>query len=34
MNPAPDGPDPHVHRTLSESFYVLAGTVRLDDGRR
>jgi quercetin dioxygenase-like cupin family protein len=28
------GPDPHFHRTLSESFYVLSGTVRLYDGRR
>lgn len=27
------GPDPHFHRTISESFYVLSGTVRLYDGR-
>lgn len=27
------GPDPHFHRTLSEQFYVLAGQVRLFDGR-
>lgn len=26
------GPDPHHHRTISESFYVLSGTVRLYDG--
>ena len=26
------GPDPHFHRTISESFYVLSGTVRLYDG--
>lgn len=26
------GPDPHVHRTMSESFYILSGTVRLHDG--
>ena len=26
------GPDPHYHRTLSESFFVLEGTVRLFDG--
>ena len=27
------GPDPHFHRTMSESFYVLAGQVRIFDGR-
>jgi len=27
------GPGPHFHRTITESFYVLAGTVRLYDGR-
>lgn len=32
MAAAPSGPDPHYHRTISESFYVLAGTVRLHDG--
>jgi hypothetical protein len=26
------GPDPHFHRTISESFFVLAGAVRLYDG--
>jgi mannose-6-phosphate isomerase-like protein (cupin superfamily) len=26
------GPDPHFHRTISESFFVLSGTVRLYDG--
>ena len=26
------GPDPHFHRTISESFYVLAGTVLIHDG--
>ena len=26
------GPDPHFHRSISEAFYVLAGTVRLYDG--
>lgn len=30
----PGGPDPHFHRTISESFFVLSGTVRLYDGRR
>jgi mannose-6-phosphate isomerase-like protein (cupin superfamily) len=28
----PSGPDPHFHRTLTESFYILAGTVRIYDG--
>jgi mannose-6-phosphate isomerase-like protein (cupin superfamily) len=28
------GPDPHFHRTVSESFYVLSGTVRLFDGKQ
>ena len=26
------GPGPHFHRTISESFYVLSGTIRLYDG--
>lgn len=29
----PSGPGPHFHRTMSESFYVLEGTVRIYDGR-
>lgn len=28
------GPDPHFHRTMSESFYVLSGTVKIYDGTR
>jgi mannose-6-phosphate isomerase-like protein (cupin superfamily) len=28
------GPDPHFHRSISESFYVLSGAVRLYDGER
>jgi quercetin dioxygenase-like cupin family protein len=28
-----NGPDPHFHRTISESFYVLSGTIRLFDGQ-
>ena len=32
MAAAPSGPEPHFHLTISESFYVLAGTVRLYDG--
>jgi mannose-6-phosphate isomerase-like protein (cupin superfamily) len=27
------GPDLHFHRTISESFYILSGTVRIHDGR-
>jgi quercetin dioxygenase-like cupin family protein len=30
----PGGPAPHFDRTISESFYVLSGTVRLYDGKR
>ena len=33
MSATPSGPEPHFHRSISESFYVLAGTVRLYDGR-
>lgn len=32
MGPDLSGPDPHFHRTMSESFYVLTGTVSLYDG--
>jgi mannose-6-phosphate isomerase-like protein (cupin superfamily) len=28
----PGGPEPHFHRSMSESFYVLEGEVRLYDG--
>jgi mannose-6-phosphate isomerase-like protein (cupin superfamily) len=28
------GPDPHFHRTISESFFILSGTVNLYDGER
>ena len=28
------GPDPHFHRAITESFYVLTGEVRLYDGAR
>jgi mannose-6-phosphate isomerase-like protein (cupin superfamily) len=30
----PSGPGPHFHRSISESFYVLAGTIRIYDGTR
>lgn len=32
--PASGGPGPHFHRTFTESFYVLAGTFKVYDGRR
>jgi mannose-6-phosphate isomerase-like protein (cupin superfamily) len=34
MGPDVSGPDPHFHRTVSESFYVLAGSIRIYDGTR
>ena len=33
MGPEPSGPAPHFHRTITESFYVLTGTVKIYDGR-
>jgi quercetin dioxygenase-like cupin family protein len=33
MAPAAGGPNPHFHRTLAESFYVLLGSVKIFDGR-
>src|SRR4026208_924094 len=33
MSPARIGPDPHFHRSISESFFVISGSVRLYDGR-
>jgi mannose-6-phosphate isomerase-like protein (cupin superfamily) len=32
MAPAPGGPEKHFHRSISESFYILSGTVRIYDG--
>ena len=32
MGPGRSGPDPHFHRSITESFYVLSGTIRLFDG--
>ena len=32
--PNVSGPDPHFHKTISESFFVLFGTVRLYDGKQ
>jgi mannose-6-phosphate isomerase-like protein (cupin superfamily) len=34
MGTEPSGPGAHFHRTISESFYVLSGTVRLYDGEQ
>jgi mannose-6-phosphate isomerase-like protein (cupin superfamily) len=34
FGPNESGPGPHFHRTISESFYILSGTVRIFDGRR
>ncbi|MEW2077790.1 cupin domain-containing protein [Streptomyces sp. NPDC012403] len=34
MRPKAGGPKTHFHKTISESFYILEGTVRLFDGER
>ncbi|HLU53225.1 MAG TPA: cupin domain-containing protein [Acidimicrobiia bacterium] len=34
MGPEPSGPSPHFHRTISESFFILAGVVKIYDGTR
>jgi mannose-6-phosphate isomerase-like protein (cupin superfamily) len=34
MAPNQGGPDAHFHRTISESFYILSGSVNLFDGTR
>jgi mannose-6-phosphate isomerase-like protein (cupin superfamily) len=33
MGPEQGGPGPHFHRSISESFYILSGTVRIFDGK-
>lgn len=33
MAAAQSGPNPHFHRTISESFFVLSGRMRLYDGK-
>jgi len=33
MGGGPGGADPHFHRTISESFFVLSGRVQLFDGQ-
>ena len=32
MGPEPGGPRPHFHRTITESFYVLSGSIRIYNG--
>lgn len=32
MGPDPSGPGPHFHRTITESFFILSGTVKIYDG--
>ena len=32
MGPQPAGPAPHFHKSITESFYILSGTVRIFDG--
>src|SRR6476661_5779773 len=32
MSEKNQGPDPHFHKSITESFYVLSGNVRLHDG--
>jgi mannose-6-phosphate isomerase-like protein (cupin superfamily) len=32
MSAEPGGPGPHFHRTLTESFYILSGTLKVYDG--
>ncbi|MEU3187716.1 cupin domain-containing protein [Streptomyces sp. NPDC006923] len=34
MKPRAGGPKTHFHKTISESFYILDGTVRVFDGER
>jgi mannose-6-phosphate isomerase-like protein (cupin superfamily) len=34
MGPRPSGPSPHFHRSISESFCILSGTIRIYDGKR
>src|SRR6476659_2256934 len=34
MGPEKGGAQPHFHRTMSESFFVLSGAVRLYDGEQ
>ena len=33
MSGEASGPGPHFHRSITESFYILAGSIRIYDGR-
>ncbi|HET9420826.1 MAG TPA: cupin domain-containing protein [Nocardioides sp.] len=33
FSPAKSGPGPHFHKTMTESFYILSGSVSIFDGR-
>ena len=33
MSAEPGGPGPHFHRTLTESFYILSGTLKIYNGK-
>jgi mannose-6-phosphate isomerase-like protein (cupin superfamily) len=33
MSAVRSGPDPHFHRSISESFFVISGSIKLFDGR-
>ena len=33
MSADPGGPGPHFHRTVTESFFILSGSIRIFDGR-
>ncbi|MET9337453.1 MULTISPECIES: cupin domain-containing protein [unclassified Nonomuraea] len=34
MGPTPSGPGPHFHKTITESFFVLEGTISIYNGDR
>ncbi|GAA2649287.1 cupin domain-containing protein [Nonomuraea recticatena] len=34
MGPTPTGPGPHFHKTITESFFILEGTVKIYNGDR
>lgn len=34
MGPGPGGPDKHFHRAISESFFILSGTIGIFNGDR
>jgi mannose-6-phosphate isomerase-like protein (cupin superfamily) len=34
MGPDPTGPSPHFHKTITESFYVLTGSIRIYNGTK